>query len=99
VVSAAARDTLDPAATPIPTAREVALVREVVKVESVLGDRRRPDGTWEWIVADEPGVALVRIVSFGDHTVADLDAALEAIERQAGDGLRGLVIDLRSTRA
>ncbi|MFM8985010.1 MAG: S41 family peptidase [Planctomycetia bacterium] len=95
VVSAVARDTLDPAAASTPAAREVGLVREVVKVESVLGDRRRPDGTWEWIVADEPGVALVRIASFGDHTVADLDAALDAIKRQAGDGLRGLVVDLR----
>lgn len=95
VVSAASGDTLDPNATPTRTAREVTLVRDVVKVESVLGDRRRPDGTWEWIVADEPGVALVRIASFGDHTVADLDAALEAIERQTGDGLRGLVVDLR----
>ncbi|MFM8290631.1 MAG: S41 family peptidase, partial [Planctomycetia bacterium] len=93
VVSAAARGTLDAAA--VETARDVPLVREVVKVESVLGDRRRPDGTWEWFVADEPGVAIVRITSFGDHTVADLDAALEAIKRQAGDGLRGLVVDLR----
>jgi carboxyl-terminal processing protease len=94
VVSAVPRGTLDSAAA-VETARDVPLVREVVKVESVLGDRRRPDGTWEWLVADEPGVAIVRIASFGDHTVADLDAALEAIDRQAGDGLRGLVIDLR----
>jgi hypothetical protein len=43
----------------------VTLVRETVKVESVLGDRRRADGTWQWMLQDEPGVALVRIVSFG----------------------------------
>lgn len=95
VASGSSRGTLDPAAAPAGTIRDVALVREIVKVESVLGDRRRPDGTWEWLIADEPGVAIVRIAAFGDHTAADLDAALAAIERQAGDGLRGLVIDLR----
>jgi carboxyl-terminal processing protease len=57
----------------------------------VLGDRRRADGTWDWEVV--PGVALVRITSFGEHTAADLAAALAAIERLPG--LRGLVLDLR----
>jgi carboxyl-terminal processing protease len=84
---------LDPAFDPgaDPAARDVVLFREPVKVESVLGDRRRADGTWEWEVV--PGVALVRITSFGEHTVADLATALAAIERLPG--LRGLVLDLR----
>lgn len=87
--------TLDPGTVAAGATREVALVRETVKVESVLGDRRRPDGTWQWMLTDEPGVALVRIVSFGEHTAADLDAALEAIDREAAGRLRGLVLDLR----
>lgn len=84
---------LDPAADPATdsAAREVVLVREGVKIESVLGDRRRADGTWEWEVV--PGVALVRITSFGERTPTDLAAALEAIQRLPG--LRGLVLDLR----
>jgi carboxyl-terminal processing protease len=60
-------------------------------MESVLGDRRRADGSWEWEVV--PGVALVRITSFGEHTATDLATALASIERQPG--LRGLVLDLR----
>ena len=92
-VASPPRETLDPAAAA--AARDVTLVRETVKVESVLGDRRRPDGTWDWMLEEEPGVAFVRIVSFGDHTAADLDAALEAIERETSGGLRGLVLDLR----
>ena len=95
LAAATPRDTLDPASPPTAAAREVTLVRETVKVESVLGDRRRPDGTWDWMLEDEPGVALLRIASFGDHTAADLNAALAAIEREAAGGLRGLVIDLR----
>jgi len=93
VPAAAAPRSLDPASDPSldPTARDVVLVREAVKVESVLGDRRRADGTWDWEVV--PGVALVRVTSFGEHTAGDLAAALDAIERLPE--LRGLVLDLR----
>ena len=95
VASRPPTETLDPGATPASSSREIALVRETVKVESVLGDRRRPDGSWQWMLEDEPGIALVRIVSFGEHTAADLDAALAAIDRDAAGRLRGLVLDLR----
>jgi len=92
-------------------ARDVSLVREILKTESVLGDQRRPDGSWEWMVAGEPGVALVRITAFGDRTAGELRQALDAIAagtavdtdrvagapQAAGDGAaRGmLIIDLR----
>jgi carboxyl-terminal processing protease len=88
------RDTLDPAAAVAPAAaRDVTLVREVVAVESVQGDRRRPDGSWDWMLEGEPGVAYLRIGSFGERTAAELAAALEAIA--AVENLRGLVLDLR----
>jgi carboxyl-terminal processing protease len=93
VPASAAPRSFDPASDPgaDPGARDVVLVREPVKMESVLGDRRRADGSWEWEVV--PGVALVRITSFGEHTATDLATALASIERQPG--LRGLVLDLR----
>lgn len=73
--------------------RTVTLVREVVRTDSVLGDRRLPDGSWDWFIEGEPAIGLVRITSFGDRTLGELDAALTAIA--AAPGLRGLVIDLR----
>jgi carboxyl-terminal processing protease len=87
VATPATAGTLDPAALPAAASRDVDLVRETVKVESVLGDRRREDGTWQWIVEDEPGVALVRILSFGEQTAADLDTGdgPVAIAQDAGD--------------
>ena len=79
--------------------REVRLERELVRVESVQGDRRRPDGSWDWWLEDEPGIALVRINGFGERTVLELDAALADVEAtavaQPGGRLRGVVIDLR----
>lgn len=90
--------TLDPAASPsAPTARRtIALTRERVAMESVRGDRRLPDGAWNWWIEGEPGVALVRIVNFGERTADEVRAALEtAATRCAADGVNGLVVDLR----
>lgn len=95
IASRAPTNTFDPGAASVSSSREVLLVRETVKVENVLGDRRRPDGSWQWMLEAEPGIAMVRIVSFGEHTAADLDAALESIDREAAGRLRGLVLDLR----
>lgn len=89
--AAAGGPSLDPAAAPPP--RDVVLVREAIEVESVQGDRRRDDGGWIWMLEDEPGVAHVRITTFGERTAAELDAALAAIA--AEDRIRGLVLDLR----
>lgn len=87
-------ETLDPSVVAAgASARDVTLVRELVAVESVHGDRRRTDGSWAWMLEGEPGVAYVRITSFGEQTGAELAAAAEAI---AAEGeLRGLVLDLR----
>ena len=102
VAAAAAPGTLDPAAADQPgTARDVPLVRDVVRVESVLGDHRRADGSWHWLLEGESRVALIRITSFGERTAAELDAALAASAAEAAadagpdTGLRGIVIDLR----
>jgi carboxyl-terminal processing protease len=98
--AAAETATLDPgpvaadaAADPAGTVRDVSLVRDVVRIESVLGDRRRGDGSWDWFVEGEPGVAHVRIASFGERTSAELDAALADIA--AGPAPRGMILDLR----
>ena len=66
-------------------ARDIALVREVVKTESVLGDRRRQDGSWEWMIEGEPAAAIVRITSFGERTADELNRAVEAITSRLAD--------------
>lgn len=78
--------------------RTVSLAREVVRTESVLGDRRRPDGSWDWEIEGEPGMWLVRITTFGERTADELRRALDSIaDRQtaAGTAPGGLIIDLR----
>jgi carboxyl-terminal processing protease len=92
---AAARSTYDPTVrSDADTAtRDVRLERALVTTETVLGDRRRADGTWSFRIADEPAVALLRITSFGERTAAELDAALASLT--AEPPLRGIVLDLR----
>lgn len=91
-----AATTLDPGADPVDEVerREVALVREAIETDSVLGDRRLPDGGWEWMLEGEPGVGLVRITVFGERTAAEVAAAVDVLE--AAGGVRGLVLDLRA---
>jgi len=90
---------------PVPTARDIALLREVIKTESVVGDRRRPDGSWEWSIEDEPAAAIIRITTFGERTADEVRRAVEAIasRRSASESESGsdrnseaaLILDLR----
>ena len=73
--------------------RTLAIERAMVRAESVGGDRRRADGSWDWTVEGEEGVAIVRIGRFGPHTLDDLDRAIEEIAI-AGQPA-GVILDLR----
>ena len=71
----------------------VSLVRETVRTESVLGDRRLSDGSWDWFIEGESGIAFIRVTGFGERTLKELDESLEAI--QASQSPRGIILDLR----
>jgi len=71
---------------------EIKIVREEIKIPSVLGDTRRPDGSWEWIIDKEHKIAYIRLNAFIASTAADLEKALEEARRE---GMRALVLDLR----
>jgi carboxyl-terminal processing protease len=86
--------TLDPAAEAAAiNRRDVVLVREVIKTESVLGDHRRPDGGWDWWVEGVAGVGYARLAVFGEQTAEELATALDAMVAQGE--VRGMVLDLR----
>ncbi len=87
--------TLDPTARTHEqqAAREIVLVREIIRIESVLGDRRRTDGTWNWMLEDEPGVAYLRLTSFGERTAEEFVAACRDLE--AVTPLHLVILDLR----
>ena len=69
---------------PLPQPLELSIVRAVVSVHSVRFDML------------EPGYGYLRISQFSETTGPDTQAALRALEREAGGKLRGLVLDLRN---
>ncbi len=69
------------------------LVRRVIHVDSVLGDTRNADDSWNFFLPGHDKIGYVRITSFGERTVDELKAALAIL---ADHDARGLIIDLRN---
>jgi carboxyl-terminal processing protease len=68
------------------------ITREVIRVQTVLGDTRKADDSWEFLLDREKGIGYVRITSFSRETPAELRKALDELVAQQ---MKGLVIDLR----
>ena len=71
--------------------REVTIQRAVIPIQSVLGDTRNLDGTWNYVLEADPTIGYVRVVNFGDNTKDELATSLKPILQDIG----GLIIDLR----
>ena len=71
---------------------ELTVMREMVHVSSVLGDRYKPDGTWEFMLNPEKKIGYIRLTSFSRDTVKELKTALTSLK--AAD-MKALVLDLR----
>jgi carboxyl-terminal processing protease len=70
---------------------EVKLVRAIIRVDTVLGDTRRPAGSWDYFLDGHPGVGYLRINVFAETTAKELRGALEKMQPE----MRGLILDLR----
>jgi carboxyl-terminal processing protease len=75
-----------------PNVRPLEIVRELIPIEAVLGDRRDEAGNWQFALEGDPRIAHVRIVSFGDRTAEQFAAVMEQL---VGDGVQAVILDLR----
>lgn len=66
--------------------------RSFIDVPSVLGDTRKADDTWDFMLDKERKIGYVRITSFIQNTTEELKHALSDLKEQ---GMKGLVLDLR----
>ncbi len=57
----------------------LTLKRAEIKVDSVRGDFRNADDSWNFRLANDPRFACIRIRSFGDQTAAEVRTALESL--------------------
>ncbi len=71
---------------------EMKIVREIIHVNSVLGDTRNADGSWNFFLEGHDRIGYVRISSFTDTTAGELERALDWLSEH---DVRGLVLDLR----
>lgn len=69
-----------------------SIQREMVHVDSVMGDARKPDDSWEFMLDPKQRIGYIRISMFSRDTAADLKQALEKLQKEK---MRGLILDLR----
>jgi carboxyl-terminal processing protease len=70
----------------------VAITRAIIDVPSVLGDRRKADDQWDFLLDPEMKIGYIRITSFLQNTAEDLKKVLDALK---DEGIKGLILDLR----
>jgi carboxyl-terminal processing protease len=71
---------------------EVVVVREVIKIDSLLGDQRRPDGSWDFHLQEFPRIGLLRLTTFGQHSAEEIEVALGGGTKCPFDGI---ILDMR----
>ena len=72
--------------------RTVTVARELIHIDTVLGDRRSTGDVWDYMLDGDKRIGYIRITAFSRDTAADLRKALEQLKSR---GMKGLVVDLR----
>jgi len=72
--------------------RDLVLLREVIRAETILGDTRNPDGTWNYVLQSHPDIGYIRIATFGEETSEQLKKVILDLKAK---NIRGLILDLR----
>ncbi len=75
-----------------PETQYVDLKREVIHLDSALGDSYKSDGTWNFMLDAEKKIGYVRLTHFTSRSGAEMRAALKTLK---ADGMKGLIIDVR----
>jgi carboxyl-terminal processing protease len=74
---------------------DIPIVRAEIKVQSVMGDLRKPDNLekWDYFLDPTSKIGYIRLTSFSEKSGQELLAALKELK---DNGMRGLVLDLRN---
>lgn len=74
------------------TTTTIPLVREIIKLQTVLGDRYKSDDSWDFMLDDEKKIGYIRLTHFSDRSADELRVALDDLKEQ---GAKALILDLR----
>lgn len=70
----------------------VKLTRAIIDVPSVMGEDRRKDGSWDFMLDKERRIGYIRVSNFVQSSGEDVRKALDELNEQ---GAKGLILDLR----
>ena len=74
-------------------ALDFRLTRARIQTDSVLGDARNPDGSWDFLLPGPERIGYVRIAAFGKTTVSEFEAALKWLTER---NCQGVILDMRN---
>jgi len=71
---------------------EIKIVRAIIQVNTLLGDVREADGSWDFFLQGHDRIGYLRITTFAKKTPDELRQALALIDKP---DIQGLILDLR----
>ncbi len=72
---------------------EIPIERELIQMDTVLGDQRNEDGSWDFFLDDEKRIGYLRINTFSDNTLDEVRRAVSTLVKKK---MQGLILDLRN---
>jgi carboxyl-terminal processing protease len=70
----------------------IALKRAIIKLDTVLGDSRKPDGSWSYWLDEKQKIAYMRLTNFAGRSGEEMRNVLQQLKK---DGMKALILDLR----
>ena len=71
---------------------EFTLIRGRVEVETVLGNKRKMDDSWDYVIDPENRICYIRLTQFSHNTYRDLAKVMSGLSKA---GIKGFILDLR----
>ncbi len=71
---------------------QVEIERAVIKVATVLGDKYKSDGAWDYFIDGDQKIGYIRLTHFSRHSAEELREALIELE---SEGMKAMILDLR----
>ena len=72
---------------------EIKLVRDTIRLETLQGDRRKEDNSWEFMLDEQKKIGYARLSYIGEQSADELRDALESLTAR---GMKAFILDLRN---
>ena len=72
---------------------EIPIRRAIIKVQSVLGDKRKENKEWDYYLDQNSKIGYLRISSFSETASAEVKDVIVNLQKE---GAKGLILDLRN---